>query len=471
MIQRQKSVSQMIIKKIDVRNHPIFGGFELELFKDRKVDAKENYRTIVIGPNGTGKSHFISCFAEILIAEFSRSKEKASKTIPYDYNLITQSNHKTVDEINKKSVNPPKLGNIIAFTNTFNDRFHFPSKNGVKNSEKYKYMGLKSASNNIFFSNIRDSILKSLKNIINNPNKLNPTKKVLTQLGKNTLFKIKIDKGRYFSKFEGSSTSSSEKFGDITFKRVTESVNFSDKISEIEKLTNDIKENKTLNIEIDLDKSKNCQPYTIEAINLLVEAKILSITKLSIENNIDHDLNNSSSGELNIIRTFLSIISQLEDNSLILIDEPEISLHPNWQVNFCALLDTALEGFTGCHTFIATHSHFILSSNSDSHSNVLRLKPDISNKVLIIEEFLDSTHGASAEFLLYKYFGITGFENKFVEMDISTIIMFLSDKKNPQEFKMAFERISQYKFSENSHTNILVTKAKFAYDALGSTNV
>ncbi|MBY8186655.1 ATP-binding protein [Vibrio fluvialis] len=37
---------------------------------------------------------------------------------------------------------------------------------------------------------------------------------------------------------------------------------------------------------------------------------------------------------------FLGIISSIDDDALILIDEPEISLHPSWQQKFVEILHT-----------------------------------------------------------------------------------------------------------------------------------
>lgn len=68
------------------------------------------------------------------------------------------------------------------------------------------------------------------------------------------------------------------------------------------------------------------------------------------------DLTEASSGEQQLLSSLFGLVAEVEDNSLILIDEPELSLHPLWQTQFLDLLIDSLQGFSGCHLIIATHS-------------------------------------------------------------------------------------------------------------------
>ena len=56
-----------------------------------------------------------------------------------------------------------------------------------------------------------------------------------------------------------------------------------------------------------------------------------------------------SSGEFALLSIILSISAAVSNsNALILIDEPELSLHPNWQMSLIDNLDRALKGLS-CH--------------------------------------------------------------------------------------------------------------------------
>ncbi|MWT62345.1 AAA family ATPase, partial [Escherichia coli] len=72
-------------------------------------------------------------------------------------------------------------------------------------------------------------------------------------------------------------------------------------------------------------------------------------------------INDASSGQQCMLLNILGIASSIEDNALILIDEPEISLHPEWQENYIQLLIDSFTHVKGCHFIIATHSPQIVA--------------------------------------------------------------------------------------------------------------
>lgn len=80
-----------------------------------------------------------------------------------------------------------------------------------------------------------------------------------------------------------------------------------------------------------------------------------------------------SSGQWNWLYNLVSLCIELDDNALVLIDEPENSLHPNWQRDFVLTLSKILSSCNGCHAVVATHSGFIASGVSEENGNVRRL--------------------------------------------------------------------------------------------------
>lgn len=81
-----------------------------------------------------------------------------------------------------------------------------------------------------------------------------------------------------------------------------------------------------------------------------------------------------SSGEQCLFLLFLGIVATIEDNSLVLIDEPEISLHPSWQERFVDILNQSLNTYSGCHFIIATHSPLIVSNISTTNCEILNIQ-------------------------------------------------------------------------------------------------
>ncbi|MBW3472247.1 MULTISPECIES: AAA family ATPase [Proteus] len=75
-------------------------------------------------------------------------------------------------------------------------------------------------------------------------------------------------------------------------------------------------------------------------------------------------LSQASSGELSFIALLVHITFCVCNNSFIFIDEPENSLHPEWQRNYFNFLKGAI-GYNQCKVVVATHSPLIITSVSD----------------------------------------------------------------------------------------------------------
>lgn len=87
------------------------------------------------------------------------------------------------------------------------------------------------------------------------------------------------------------------------------------------------------------------------------------------------DLAEASSGQQQMLCSMFGLLSELRDNSIVLIDEPELSLHPTWQMDFLDRLSSVLEQFNGCHVILATHSPLIAQSALIDGIEVLRMRP------------------------------------------------------------------------------------------------
>lgn len=80
-------------------------------------------------------------------------------------------------------------------------------------------------------------------------------------------------------------------------------------------------------------------------------------------------LHQASSGELTLITSLIYISSVITRNAIILVDEPENSLHPKWQTEYVKnLLD--LFYLYEPSIVIATHSALILNGAELNYENV-----------------------------------------------------------------------------------------------------
>jgi hypothetical protein len=115
-------------------------------------------------------------------------------------------------------------------------------------------------------------------------------------------------------------------------------------------------------------------------------------------------LTGASSGELMIISMLVHIASYIDTNCVILIDEPENSLHPRWQRKY---IDMILDLFYlfDPSIYIATHSPLILPITSDS-CEIFR--PVNGELVKVTKE------SSNNEEVLSDVFGVVTPENRFL---------------------------------------------------------
>ncbi|WP_430244905.1 AAA family ATPase [Neorhizobium sp. DAR64861/K0K2] len=138
---------------------------------------------------------------------------------------------------------------------------------------------------------------------------------------------------------------------------------------------------------------------TFKILQPLRRAGFLKIAGVEVTqaNGLVSDLKRASSGQLSMISSLLSLASVITDGSLVLIDEPELSLHPEWQTDYVGLLMQAFSQFSGCHFIIATHSPLVISELPKG-ANIIaldksRLPP------------LNDIAGQSSDYLLAEVFG------------------------------------------------------------------
>ena len=128
-----------------------------------------------------------------------------------------------------------------------------------------------------------------------------------------------------------------------------------------------------------------------------------------------------SSGEFAMLSTVLSITAAANDpHTLVLLDEPELSLHPNWQMTLIDNLDMALKNQT-CHLMIATHSHMLVSDLPMRRSTVTQIEKDDKGRQTATN-ISESTYGWSAEEVLLKVFRTATDRNRYFGERVGTLL-------------------------------------------------
>jgi len=124
-----------------------------------------------------------------------------------------------------------------------------------------------------------------------------------------------------------------------------------------------------------------------------------------------HSVDELSSGEKQIFFRAGSILEYELENSIILIDEPEISMHPEWQQK---ILDFYRKVAGSNQLIIATHSPHIVSSCRKEEVRVLARE----NDKVVVKEYIEGTYGRTIEQLLFSVFDLKSVRDAKVQEKI-----------------------------------------------------
>lgn len=178
----------------------------------------------------------------------------------------------------------------------------------------------------------------------------------------------------------------------------------------------------TYNYDIDIDQNSLAANEDLNYIYKLKQYDLVQAASVVFyKNGIQIASEEMSSGEFAMLSMVLSISTASSDShTLILIDEPELSLHPNWQMTIIDNLDRALKDQV-CHLLIATHSHMLVSDLPMNRSSVSQWEKDDDGN-LIANRIGENTYGWSAEEVLLKVFKTATDRNRYFGERIAKLL-------------------------------------------------
>lgn len=474
--------------ELELVGHKILGSNKFKLVNiDDNIDAL--YFSVVIGSNGTGKSELLKVLLQILksLNTFCQNQGKApfdggtfclkylnkgylytfsnfpSKTIEENsdkkmrrtkWPLYLSKNHKKLDSFDSNLILPDS---IVANSIMLTDKFIVPrNENEKKEFSAYEYLGVRyrpqQASTRYYVRKTVEYIVKQYKSdlfmrglkkafdFLELPNSLSI---VYNSTNISRIFNRGVsrkDFDQYFDEIE-------EKYK-TTGKIPPFKVNNYKKISKEDGIIESLCEFITRTIEMNNFKTKKYSPVKIFHYNLLENESYgqlvedynyldllrqLGFVKVpEIKLNVDEnfDLKEASSGEFHFFSTIVGLLATVKPNGLILIDEPEISLHANWQMKYLEFVRELFSDpiYKTCHIIIATHSHFLISDLKGESSNIIGLKKE-GGIIKTVELPYDNTYGWSAEDVLYNVFNVCSTRNFYVAKEIGDILKEISKQE------------------------------------------
>ncbi|MGD1452621.1 AAA family ATPase [Vibrio harveyi] len=409
-------------------------------------ESNSNTFTILIGKNGTGKSRLLTKVASTLLKckRYNQNHTKLKQSKVQEMTFMNRDKFVSVNsgkgkggrlfERNRRTKDNMCRKLITASISPF-DKFPLLESNDNVRDNFYSYIGFKtdktSLSDKNLLTRFATSIISSRSNVA--------VKRTLRLLGykSDITIRFKHNSERYFR--NENNLSNSMTFSELVlnnkelYSRVLHDNNYlmsnlilqelsqSNKTVIGKKTIHDLIGDKNLpdsystNTKLD-DKTSSDLIRSLE-LNI---SDVSGIVLRKNDSNSNLTLNDASSGERSLLLLVCSIASQITNDSIVLIDEPEISLHPAWQETFVDLISNAFAHYKRCHFIIATHSPLIVSNLPESDCFIVNM--DINETVSS-----KNYYNKSADYQLATLFNTPGFQNEYLNR---VCIAILSDFAN-----------------------------------------
>lgn len=415
--------------------------FDLDLAPD-SIDG--SWTTLVTGRNGAGKSRLMSAIAssfETLGGRPNRHRRSTS-SVTMSYRLANHecsfrvAGSEVTSFLDGRLVDPEALplpGAVVAATASAFDKFALPREAlafgpAPKSSEGYlyKYLGLKDVRGRV---SARAGVVRALEQLFdaNSDDRLRRQRvaDVFTYLGYAPTVEVTYTwsfRARELYQMSGSIASTDvAKFLENQNSARSQSVRqpIPKYVFEDERIPKEIAvaietlkkygEQRHVTLEANFTDSKPGEEDLLRMARQLARVGLIQMSHVALRRQTDNqrvEIADASSGELSLVVTLLGIASSIEDGSLVLIDEPEISLHPQWQSEYLERLSNAFADFSGCHFVVATHSPTLVSGASPERTSVVELgkSEGIDQRSTVagsVDEVLVSTFGVVSKSNLY----------------------------------------------------------------------
>ncbi len=486
--------------------HPILKSIDLIFFNDNdKVITDEIYNTVIIGANGIGKSHLLKTIVDIFNYVISLKEGiKITNDVTYRFHLV-YSIDDDVFEISSLPVNIEVVGNgkreivrfwingmeatlgdcrlpgaIIASTMTVADKFNSSSNSiyqykGIRNERSPSTTGTKTlvrktVNGILSFVKSRNGYKEELRGLLSHLGLKDQMlisygmrhKEVFlrTDMSPELLNDIFSNRENYFPQRE------TDIWGKTFFQKIK---NQQDKIEIITDFLQRVARHRgkptRYVVEYDVLGNDNIV-HDAEAIQLLSKLDILTFPTIKVFKEHDnYNLMESSSGETHLLCQFIGILSAIKENSLIIIDEPENSSHPNWQINYICWLKEIFRKYNSCHFVIATHSHFILTDLKENSSTIIALEKENGSLHNIAQDL--NTFCWSVDDILYNVFHVRNTRNRAFEGRMIHLYKLLSNREgNAHEINALVSELERYRLSDDDPLNKLLNIARNQYAEL-----
>ena len=356
----------MKIKSIEIKNSPILGNLFLN-FTDN--DGKPIDNIIFAGENGTGKTTILNYISSLGNQEFSPISTGEAIVFNFfltDEECLFYKNYRELNHYFGSGISNNELQMIIDFTqnrNVHDIKFSFLSNEGKRPSIPFYEI------NRIDFFRKQTSIIYSQSEINFNPTTIyNVTAKEIDR------------KDQYLLKSnENLATEVAQLLVDI------QTVDDHEFAYWARKTTNSTLDKSKLDKR--MNRFKNAFNFMFNDLKYKNIINIADHKQILFErNNKEIPISKLSSGEKQIVFRGSFLLKDINslNGALVLIDEPEISMHPLWQLKIVEFYKNIFTNNIGDQTsqiFFATHSPFIVDNINPLNKKIIILKKSETGEI------------------------------------------------------------------------------------------
>lgn len=469
------------LHSLTLQGHPVLGNIYLNFCQNEDAPLGV-YTSVVIGENGIGKSHLLRALEDIFCCLENLHLQKESTAPQFYFDIVYSSHRQKMEFANFRKINPvegerkrytnflfkrdghevnafdmvlPKR--VIASSTTINDKYV------AKSTEMYRYKGLRN-ENSPSTTGTRTMVRKTVDGLMGSLDAKygfrQELQSLLINLGlqprlelsynmkyKDVFVKENITKDDIIRIFEDQDSNFHRKsrlWGTHAYKKLKENEEWKlDYIAEFLRrlYQRGFDDGKTM-IKYNLLDENTTISEDKEALKALSQIDLLSYPSLKVYKRQEfYEFDKGSSGESSLLCQMVSIMSDIEPNSLVLIDEPEASAHPNWQISYIGWLKTIFERYFNCHFIISTHSHFLLTDLEPSTSDIIALE----KKDGVVKDVSDgvNTFNWTVDDILYEVFHIRNTNNEALMRDLERAVQ-LIDENKPMSDKEKDELLKRF---------------------------
>lgn len=494
IIEDYKKMQMFRIQSLTIKNHLVLREIHLNFCQNNDLEhrAEDIHSSVVIGANGIGKSYLLRAISDIFVyLEWIITKHDEIKKEPdfkfqikyllhgweYEFGNYGELGgdgkyHEMYTHfyckrdggyVSHDMMELPER--VIASTMTFNDKFN------TAVSERYKYKGIRN-ENSPSTTGTRTMIRKTVSSILHSLDVkegfreevklllevlgLEPRMEVTYSLRYKNVFlkedmsadklrEIFSDQSQYFEK------RGTKLWGTKYFEKIRGDRHKLNKAAEFFRILAGRNQGKSLRkvvVSYHVLEDNNIIRDR-DAIEILSSLDLLSFPSLIVyKQDNGFDFSGSSSGETHMLCQMLGIMSDIQHSSLVLIDEPETSAHPNWQISYIGWLKKIFKAYSDSHFIIATHSHFILTDLKSESSDIIALERNKDGSIMDVSEG-QNTFNWSVDDILYRVFHVRNTRNYTFEQRLFELYHCLENSKGHMpRIRELYNELKRYELDE-----------------------